>query len=121
MNNMKNILSEQSELGKKTAYDAEYNPGKLFPIARIDKRQEIGIRSDKLPFYGFDCWNHYEVSWLNTKGKPMIAIAEIIYGCESPYIIESKSMKLYFIAMIRFKIPFKVTLKNTLKHLLVLE
>lgn len=49
-----------------------------------------------LPFSGADIWNHYEVSWLNAKGKPQVATAEIIYGCESPCIIESKSMKLYF-------------------------
>ena len=49
-----------------------------------------------LPFYGIDLWNHYEVSWLNSKGKPMVAIAEIVYDCSSPSIIESKSMKLYF-------------------------
>jgi len=49
-----------------------------------------------LPFTGFDLWNHYEVSWLNAKGKPIVALAEIRYPCESPQIIESKSMKLYF-------------------------
>ncbi len=49
-----------------------------------------------LPFFGFDCWNHYEVSWLNDKGKPIVATAEIYYDCASPMIIESKSLKLYF-------------------------
>jgi 7-cyano-7-deazaguanine reductase len=86
---------EQSGLGKSTHYDAHYNPEILFAIARQSKRDEIGVDSD-LPFYGIDLWNHYEVSWLNEKGKPVTAIAEIIYGCESPNIIESKSMKLYF-------------------------
>lgn len=86
---------EQSELGKKTEYDPHYNPDKLFPIPRKGKRDEISV-PDKLPFFGFDLWNHYEVSWLNEKGKPVVALAEIIYGCESPNIIESKSMKLYF-------------------------
>lgn len=86
---------EQSELGKKSAYDTNYNPEKLFPIPRKQKREEIGI-SDNLPFFGFDLWNHYEVSWLNEKGKPIAAIAEISYDCNTPFIIESKSMKLYF-------------------------
>lgn len=86
----------QSELGQKTSYDQAYNPGRLFPIPRAVKRQEIGIDPMKLPFHGFDIWNHYEVSWLNPKGKPMVALAEIILPCESPNIIESKSMKLYF-------------------------
>lgn len=90
------IKPEQSELGKKSEYDSSYNPSKLFPIPRINNRQAIGIHTETLPFYGFDFWNHYEVSWLNEKGKPVVAVAEIIYGCESENIIESKSMKLYF-------------------------
>src|SRR5579864_6863938 len=89
------IVPEYSELGKKSEYDSHYNPDKLFPIPRKSKRDEIGV-PEKLPFYGVDIWNHYEVSWLNEKGKPKVALAEIIYGCDSPYLIESKSMKLYF-------------------------
>ena len=90
------IAHPQFELGKKSAYQCHYEPKKLFPISRDEKRLEIGIHPQKLPFFGFDLWNHYEVSWLNPKGKPMVAIAEIIYDCHSPCIIESKSMKLYF-------------------------
>ncbi len=86
---------QQSKLGKKTQYSAQYDPSELYPIPRELKRIEIGI-SDTLPFFGVDIWNHYEVSWLNEKGKPIVAIAEIIYACDSQYIIESKSMKLYF-------------------------
>lgn len=88
--------AEHSELGKKSLYESTYNPDKLFPIPRAGKRLEIGILSDKPPFYGFDRWNHYEVSWLNPKGKPMVGIGEIIYDCHTPCIIESKSLKLYF-------------------------
>ncbi|MFN7096119.1 MAG: NADPH-dependent 7-cyano-7-deazaguanine reductase QueF, partial [Gammaproteobacteria bacterium] len=84
------------ELGKKSAYDVSYNPDKLFPIPRSGKRKEIGIDPDNLPFYGVDIWNHYEVSWINSKGKPIVAIAEIYYDCHSPNIVESKSLKLYF-------------------------
>jgi len=89
-------LDIDSELGKKSAYDANYNADKLFPIPRLEKRLEIGIDPNQLPFYGFDSWNHYEVSWLNPKGKPIVAVAEITYDCASPNIIESKSLKLYF-------------------------
>lgn len=89
------LTPEQSELGKKAQYEANYNPDKLFPIPRKAKRDEIGV-GNNLPFHGVDLWNHYEVSWLNEKGKPMVAVVEIIYPCESPNIIESKSMKLYF-------------------------
>ena len=89
------MMLDQSMLGKQIEYDSHYNPDLLFPIPRQGKRDEIAV-STPLPFFGFDCWNHYEVSWLNEKGKPMVAIAEIIYSCDSPNIIESKSMKLYF-------------------------
>lgn len=86
-----------SNLGKTVVYDGRYNPKCLFPIDRQNQRMSLGITSDNtLPFTGFDVWNHYEVSWLNQKGKPIVAIAEIMYPCESLYIIESKSMKLYF-------------------------
>lgn len=87
---------EQSELGQSSSYDSHYNPERLFAIPRAVKRKEINIDPNQLPFYGFDCWNHYEVSWLNEKGKPMVAVAEIIYDCATPYLIESKSLKLYF-------------------------
>jgi 7-cyano-7-deazaguanine reductase len=87
---------EQSELGRSSEYDSDYNPDRLFAIPRDAKRREIGVDPKKLPFYGFDCWNHYEVSWLNEKGKPIVALAEIIYDCSTPYLIESKSLKLYF-------------------------
>lgn len=87
---------DQSELGQSSSYDPHYNPGRLFAIPRESKRKEIGVDPHHLPFYGFDCWNHYEVSWLNEKGKPMVAVAEIIYDCATPNLIESKSLKLYF-------------------------
>lgn len=84
-----------SELGKKSEYESHYNPSKLFPIPRKIKRDEIGVPMP-LPFFGYDTWNHYEVSWLNQKGKPQVGMAEITYSSDSPNIIESKSMKLYF-------------------------
>jgi 7-cyano-7-deazaguanine reductase len=85
-----------STLGKTTPYESSHNPNLLFAIARKEKRDSLGINQTSLPFYGHDSWNHYEVSWLNPKGKPMVATAQIDYDCRSPYIIESKSLKLYF-------------------------
>jgi 7-cyano-7-deazaguanine reductase len=90
-----NFMLEDSELGKKSAYESIYNPDILLAIPRKPKRDEIAV-PDILPFYGFDLWNHYEVSWLNQKGKPIVALAELTYSCNTPNIIESKSMKLYF-------------------------
>ena len=90
------MIENNSELGKKSTYNAHYDPSCLFPVPRAGKRLEIGIDPDNTPFYGFDIWNHYEVSWLNEKGKPVVSLAEIIYDCSSPNIVESKSLKLYF-------------------------
>jgi 7-cyano-7-deazaguanine reductase len=89
-------MADQSELGHQSEYDNQYNPERLYAIPRAPKRKEINLSPSILPFHGFDCWNHYEVSWLNPKGKPMVALAVIAYDCHSPFIIESKSLKLYF-------------------------
>ncbi len=86
---------ENSPLGKASRYLDHYAPALLFPIARDGKRQEIGVQSQALPFMGADLWTAYELSWLNTRGKPQVALAHITIPCESPCIIESKSFKLY--------------------------
>lgn len=106
---------ESSELGKKSEYDAHYNPDKLFAIPRKLKRDEIGV-TDPLPFSGYDVWNHYEVSWLNQKGKPVAAIAEIIYSCDTPRIIESKSMKLYFNSLNNTRFEDADTVQKTIAN-----
>lgn len=82
-------------LGKKTDYQFEYNPSLLFPIARSIGRDELGLIGDTLPFYGFDRWTAFELSWLNLKGKPEQMIAEFDFSCTAPNIVESKSFKLY--------------------------
>lgn len=105
--------ASQTELGKQSQYDSTYNPDRLYAIPRSGKRKEIGIDSVQLPFYGFDCWNHYEVSWLNEKGKPMVAIAEIFYDCNTPYLIESKSLKLYFNSFNNTKFNSMSDVENT--------
>lgn len=83
-----------SPLGQKTAYVSSYDPSLLFPIARHESRNVLGVEND-LPFYGVDIWTAYELSWLNSMGKPQVAVAEFSIPCDSPFIIESKSFKLY--------------------------
>lgn len=85
---------EQSQLGKTSAYADQYDPSLLFPLPRQPKRDEIGIQ-DKLPFFGADLWTAFELSWLNQRGKPQVALAHFTIPCEAPNIIESKSFKLY--------------------------
>jgi 7-cyano-7-deazaguanine reductase len=83
-------------LGKNTQYPDQYDPGLLFPIPRSENRQKLGIRPNQaLPFVGVDIWNAFELSWLNPKGKPQIALAEFQIPADSPNMIESKSFKLY--------------------------
>lgn len=84
-----------SPLGKQTLYRDTYAPELLFPIARQSKRSEIGIRGDALPFAGHDLWNAYELSWLDLRGKPVVALARFRVPASSPNLIESKSLKLY--------------------------
>lgn len=85
---------EQSQLGKTSAYADQYDPSLLFPLPRQPKRDEIGIQN-KLPFFGADLWTAFELSWLNQRGKPQVALAHFTIPCETPNIIESKSFKLY--------------------------
>ena len=83
-----------SPLGKASSYPASYDPALLFAMPRIDKRHELGL-SGTLPFFGMDVWNAYEVSWLNLRGKPQVAIITLLVPADTPNIIESKSLKLY--------------------------
>ena len=85
---------ENSQLGKTSAYIDQYDASLLFPIARAVKREELGLK-EALPFFGADLWTAYELSWLNLRGKPQVALAHITVPCESPRIVESKSFKLY--------------------------
>ena len=88
------LRPEDSPLGKVSSYADQYDPSLLFPIARADKREEIGL-TDKLPFMGADLWTAFELSWLNLRGKPQVALAHITVPCETRNIVESKSFKLY--------------------------
>ncbi|MET0356896.1 MAG: NADPH-dependent 7-cyano-7-deazaguanine reductase QueF [Cellvibrio sp.] len=85
---------DSSPLGQKTAYISKYDASLLFPIPRTESRQALGLTTN-LPFYGVDIWTGYELSWLNAKGKPEVAVAEFSIPFDSPFIIESKSFKLY--------------------------
>lgn len=85
---------KHSPLGKKSNYKTKYDRKLLFQVPRICKRKDLGIYKD-LPFFGEDIWNAYELSWLNLKGKPQVAVAEIRVPATSPFLIESKSLKLY--------------------------
>jgi 7-cyano-7-deazaguanine reductase len=84
----------QSPLGQATRYPDQYDASLLFPIARAGQRAALGI-GNSLPFLGADLWTAFELSWLNARGKPQVALAQFTVPCESSHIIESKSLKLY--------------------------
>jgi 7-cyano-7-deazaguanine reductase len=104
---------EHSPLGKNTAYVDRYDPSLLFPIPRAEKRAEIGV-AELLPFHGVDIWNAYELSWLDLRGKPVVALAEFRVPAASPNIIESKSFKLYLNGFSQERIADAATLAATL-------
>jgi 7-cyano-7-deazaguanine reductase len=103
---------EHSLLGKATTYADRYDPSLLFPIPREQKRMEIGV-IEPLPFSGVDIWNAYELSWLDVRGKPQVALAEFRVPADSPNIIESKSFKLYLNGFSQERID-PATLRDTL-------
>jgi 7-cyano-7-deazaguanine reductase len=88
------VTPAQSPLGKTASYVDHYDPALLFPLPRATKRHELGL-GNQLPFFGADAWTAFELSWLNLRGKPQLALAHITVPCETPNIIESKSFKLY--------------------------
>ena len=86
---------ENLTLGKTTTYKSAYDASILQGVPRSLNRDGLDIGQSELPFFGEDVWYGYEVSWLNSKGKPVVAIAEFRVPCISENIIESKSFKLY--------------------------
>ena len=103
---------DHSPLGKTTVYADRYDPALLFPIPREQKRIELGV-IEPLPFSGVDIWNAYELSWLDARGKPRVALAEFRVPADSPNIIESKSFKLYLNGFSQERVE-DATLRDTL-------
>jgi 7-cyano-7-deazaguanine reductase len=81
-------------LGKQTNYSSKYNSDLLQAVPRKLNRDDLAL-NNSLPFKGEDVWYGYELSWLNNKGKPIVAVAEFRFRCTSPNLVESKSFKLY--------------------------
>jgi 7-cyano-7-deazaguanine reductase len=104
---------KNAPLGKTTSYTDIYDPSLLFPIPRQMQRQGRGITGD-LPFKGDDVWYAYELSWLNSRGKPEVAIGKFTVPCDSPCLIESKSFKLYLNSFTGTKFSSLAEVRNTI-------
>jgi len=87
-------MTIENPLGHHTTYASTYDASLLFPIKRTQSRDKLGLHGH-MPFRGNDRWTAYEVSWLDTTGKPQVRVAEFMIDSLSPNIIESKSFKLY--------------------------
>lgn len=89
-------MRELGPLGHATAYPDRYDPALLFPVSRAPQREVIGLGPGAaLPFTGADVWTAYEHTWLDGRGVPRIAMLSLEVPCDSPFIVESKSVKLY--------------------------
>lgn len=84
-----------SILGKDAKTPEKYDVSLLFRIPRSENREHYNLHDEKLPFLGVDVWNCYEVSFLTNNGLPVSRVLKLIYSCDSKYLVESKSLKLY--------------------------
>lgn len=111
-------------LGQVVDYPDQYDPTILVKEPRQNNRDTIDLKDNDLPFVGYDTWNAYEVSSLLDNGMPTTGTLKIVYPCNSKYIVESKSIKLYLNSfnMYRCSTAFLVeTVKSDLSKLLETE
>ena len=88
-------MSEDKYLGKQVEYPQHYAPEMLVAVPRELNRKDYGLEVDSLPFTGVDVWQAYELSFLTKKGLPVSGLLKLTYPCTNPYLVESKSLKLY--------------------------
>jgi len=87
---------EATHLGRQSAYPQQYNPSVLVAVPRHLNREQYNIEEQNLPFEGIDVWHAYEFSFLTQKGAPVVGLLKITYPCNNKFLVESKSLKLYF-------------------------
>ncbi len=83
-------------LGQRVDSPTTYTPEILVREERQRNRTYLNLQNDSLPFVGYDIWNGYECSALTDSGLPVTCVAKVVYAATNPYIVESKSMKLYW-------------------------
>ena len=88
-------LETHGILGQSTSYPKTYAPDMLYPIPRALGRIKLALPADALSI-GMDWWQVFEMSWLNSHGISQVAMARLAIPATSDYIVESKSLKLYF-------------------------
>ncbi len=88
-------LIASTHLGKKSTSSENYDSSLLVAVPRLENRKQYAIDSKKLPFEGYDVWHAYEFSCMTENGLPVTRVLKLKYNCTSPFIVESKSLKLY--------------------------
>lgn len=96
MNNTLDNTEISKVLGQRVDAPKQYDTSILVREKRSSNREYLNIQEGNLPFVGVDIWNNWEISALTNTGLPVTGIAKITYPCDNPYIVESKSAKLYF-------------------------
>lgn len=86
---------EATHLGHQSNYPQQYDPSVLVAVPRQLNRDQYAIEANGLPFEGVDVWHAYEFSFLTQKGTPIVGVLKIVYPCNNPFLVESKSLKLY--------------------------
>ncbi|RKQ96369.1 7-cyano-7-deazaguanine reductase [Kushneria sinocarnis] len=113
---MSDELLDGAPLGQASAYPDHYDAALLYAIDRATTREALDIDEDELPFEGEDEWQAFELSWLEPRGKPVVAIARFRVPAESPRLIESKSWKLYLNSFNQQRFASSVEVRRTLKR-----
>ena len=102
-------------LGRQTPVVESYSPDLLYPISRTVGREQIAPVGT-LPFTGTDLWHAYEMSWLDTAGKPVTFVGRFAIPASSPNMVESKSFKLYLNSLNNTRFESTVQVRDMIKH-----
>ena len=100
-------------LGQRSENVDTYTPSLLVSLERASSRADIGIEGS-LPFRGEDVWHAYELNWLTTSGKPEVAALRVNVPCNSPCLVESKSLKLYLNSFAQTRFTSRADVLQTL-------
>lgn len=103
-------------LGKTTDYRDTYDASLLQGVPRSLNRDPLGLQADNLPFHGADIWTLYELSWLNAKGLPQVAVGHVELDYASQNLVESKSFKLYLNSFNQTRFTSWDKVQNTLER-----
>lgn len=110
------VLQQGTPLGRKVDFAETYTSSLLCPLPRWDSREQLEWDGDEMPFRGIDIWNCHELSWLDSKGKPLVATLEVQVPYNSKNIVESKSLKLYLASFSQTKFRNRQEVQSTIEN-----